>query len=526
MDERAPRVLVVDDLAEEFRELLVYLLDDYEVSFAETGSEGLRLIHEDRQGECRIFAVLLDNSFEQPEFAPEPMFEGREILRQIQALELPPIVIMISAYGDTDTVIECVQAGAFWYLTKPLDSDRVRELVRRAHAHWQLALENQNLQRDFEWRTREANLRSGVEALPISIEGRTSFGALIGGSERMQTLYRRVLLLGPTEFGILLLGEPGTGKETVAREIHRVSPRRRGPFTTFTCSGDAQVERTLFGWRSEDGRDERPGMVEATSGGTILLREVHQLPAHVQKKLVRVMREGRTRRVGESFERDCDVRIIAATEAKLRDLREGEALNEELFYRIAQEVVVVPPLRDRKSDLPQLATHFVERARSEARDGGYIVATEFDPFALERLREYSWPGNIEELRVVIREAATRATTTRVTAELLKLDGRPAALSSRAAREPAHEQAARCYAEILEKDGDGGTIVQFRNRFGEQVLREVLRLALEHTGHRGKAAGRLLGWISAENEEKEYAVFRRWLTRLGVQVRARSRGPRA
>ena len=523
MTARAARVLVIDDLAEEFRELLLYLLADYEVLFAETGSEGLRLLREDRACEDQttgrgIFAVLLDNSFDAPEFAPEPMFEGREILRQIQDLDVPPIVVMISAYGDTDTVIECVQAGAFWYLTKPLDGDRVRELVRRAHAHWQLALENLSLQRDFEWRTREANLRSGVEALPISIEGRTRFGSLLGGSERMQTLYRRILQLGPTGLSILLLGEPGSGKEAVAREIHRVSPRRRGPFGSFTCTGDEAMQVLLFGTK------ERPGLLEAHQGGTILLREVSALQPACQEKLTRALRDSRVRRGGESFEREIDVRVIAATESRLRDLREGDVLREDLFHRVAQEVVVVPPLRDRASDLSLLAGHYLELARLRARAGEYVVATGFQPHALERMGEYTWPGNLVEFEGVVERAALRATTALIPADLLALDGRPAELSSRSDRQPAAEQAARCYAEVLEKGGDDGTIVQFRNRFGEEVLREILRLALEHTGHKGKAAGRLLGWITDENEDREYAVFRRWLTRLDVHVR-KERGRR-
>ncbi|MBA3936343.1 MAG: sigma-54-dependent Fis family transcriptional regulator [Planctomycetes bacterium] len=295
-------------------------------------------------------------------------------------------VVVTTAHGTMETAIEAVARGAFDYLPKPLDLDRTLDLVKRALGEDTLAL--------------------AAQPLP---DGAAVEATIIGSTPAMQEVYRRIAAAAATDLGVLVTGDSGTGKELVARALHRFSKRREGAFIAVNCGAmpEALVESELFGHEPgafTDAKARKIGRVEAADGGTLFLDEVAELPPAAQVKLLRFLEDQRFTRVGGTAELRVDVRVIAATNRDLVRLTASGAFRDDLGYRLRVISIALPRLADRLDDLPALVRHILARAASRL---GRSLALTDDALAL--LGRHSWPGNVRELKHVLEEAAVLAT---------------------------------------------------------------------------------------------------------------------
>ena len=314
-----------------------------------------------------------------------PRMSGLELLKALLAESDAVKVVLLTAQGTVDTAVEAVKAGAEDYLTKPLDPHRLRRLLERLAEINAQKRENQALRRQLNDRGR--------------------FGRIIGHSAAMRSLYQVLEQAAPTPASMLVLGESGTGKELVAQTIHQLSPRASAPFVALNCAAipDTLLESEVFGHEKgafTGATERRAGCFELADGGTLFLDEIAEMTAATQVKLLRVLQERRFRRLGGRVEQDVDVRVIAATNIDPAvAIREGR-LREDLYYRLNVFSIVLPPLRDRRDDLPLLIQAFIEEFN--ARDHRNVKAV--SPEAMRVLERYDWPGNVRELRNVIERA--------------------------------------------------------------------------------------------------------------------------
>jgi DNA-binding NtrC family response regulator len=368
------RILVVDDdPAQAFLASEILSPDGHEVETAHSGAEAL-----EKLASMPFDLVLADLMM--------PRMDGFELLRRIGEKwdNLP--VIFITGHDDVASAVQAIQDGAENYLTKPFDIDGLRFVVQRA-------LERRLLRDD------NARLRQMVH------DGRMSFGTVIGASPPMQALYDQIERVAPTESTVLLLGESGTGKDLTAREIHRRSHRKGGPFLGVNCGALPAnlLESELFGHEKgafTGASAGKVGLFEAANGGTIFLDEIGTTTGTTQQTLLRVLQEREVRRVGSTLSRPIDVRVIAATNADLESDMKAGSFRADLYYRLSGIVLHLPALRERQGDIPLLAEHFL--AQSCHRQGRELHA--FSPRALERLQRHAWPGNIRELENVVERA--------------------------------------------------------------------------------------------------------------------------
>ncbi len=318
-----------------------------------------------------------------------PRMSGIELLKALQP-EIDNIkVILLTAQGTVDTAVEAVKSGAEDYLTKPLDPNKLQRLLERLAELNQQKRENQALRRQLNDRGR--------------------FGRIIGNSPGMRALYQVLEQAAPTPASMLILGESGTGKELVAQTIHQLSPRAQAPFVALNCAAipDTLLESEIFGHERgafTGATDRRSGCFELADRGTLFLDEIAEMTPATQVKLLRVLQERKFRRLGGRTEQEVDVRVLAATNIDpLIAIREGR-LREDLYYRLNVFTISLPPLRDRKDDLPLLIQAFIDEFN--ARDNRSVRTV--SPAAMRQLDQYEWPGNVRELRNVIERATILA----------------------------------------------------------------------------------------------------------------------
>jgi two-component system nitrogen regulation response regulator GlnG len=316
-----------------------------------------------------------------------PGLDGLDALSRLRAESPDTAVIVMTAHGSVRAAVEAMQRGAYDYLTKPFDNDEVLLLVERALSAKAL--------------TREVvELRTGIQEV-------WEFGALVGKSPRMQEVYKTIGRIAGTDVTVLLQGESGTGKEVVARAIHHYSRRAGKPFVAVSCAAipATLLEAELFGHERgafTDAHQRRLGKFELASGGTVYLDEVGDMGPELQPKLLRVLQERAFERVGGAEAIRVDVRVVAATNRDLETMiREGR-FREDLYYRLNVVSVTLPPLRDRREDIPFLVDHFLGKYAGEL--GERALAAD----ALDRLVDYGWPGNVRELENVIQHAMVMA----------------------------------------------------------------------------------------------------------------------
>jgi DNA-binding NtrC family response regulator len=371
-----PAVLVVDDepgVRESFR---VILEDDHEVLDAADGPTALEIV-----GSREVDLVLLDIRL--------PGMDGIEVLERIKALDEQIEVILVTAVKTVRTAVAAIKLGAYDYLTKPFDVDEILSLVRRA-------LEKRALQREVLY------LRSEL----ASLQG---FDEIVGRHSGMVKIYQLVSRVARTTATVLIQGESGTGKELIARAIHRQGPRREKPFVAVNVAAipESLAESELFGHERgafTGAYYKKIGKFELAHGGTLFLDEVASLRVDLQAKLLRVLQEREVERVGGSRTVKVDVRIIAATNANLKKAVRDRTFREDLYYRLNVVPITVPPLRERREDVPLLVEHFI---RKYNRQFGKEVKG-ISQRALALLTSYRWPGNVRELENIIERSVALA----------------------------------------------------------------------------------------------------------------------
>lgn len=366
-------ILVVDDEPLQRNILRTILAEEgHETHVASSGEEALKIVKTYNPD-----VVLTDLKMEG--------MDGVELLEKIKAQKYAPEVLIMTAFGTIPSVVEAMQKGAYGYLEKPLEKNRVLLNVKHALEKTELLIRNRELQRALYDR--------------FSIEG------IIGHSKIMADVVHIIKKVCQSSITVLILGESGTGKELVARAIHYNSPRGSKPFTAINCAAipESLLESELFGYEPgafTGATTRKIGLFEATNGGTIFLDEVGDLPPMTQSKILRILQEKEVRRLGGRDAIKVDVRILAATNKDLEKEMKNGRFREDLYYRLRVVAIDLPPLRERREDIPELVTHFLERYNDEF--GKRIKGT--DETALKALIEYHWPGNIRQLQSVVERA--------------------------------------------------------------------------------------------------------------------------
>ena len=378
-----------------------------------------------------------------------PRRTGLELLEAVRQIDASIAVILLTAQGTVETAVEAIRNGAYDYLTKPVDPQRLRILLDKAAE-------------------RQHTLRE-VMVLRRNLRDKGAFGKMIGASPEMRRIYQVVEQAAPTTASVLITGESGTGKELVAQTIHQLSARGKMPYVAVNCAAipETLLESEIFGHEKgafTGAMERRQGVFELADRGTIFLDEIAEMTPQTQVKLLRVLQERSFRRLGGRVETPVDVRVIAATNVDpMHAVRESK-LREDLYYRLNVFSIGLPPLRDRKEDLPLLAHAFI--AEFAERNGKSVKAVSAD--AMRRLEQYHWPGNVREFRNVMERATILAEGDFIEPKHLPPLGTvaPAAAGQQMALEP------------------GITV--------EEAERRLIILTLEHTNDNKTRAAEILG----------------------------------
>ena len=363
-------VLVIDD-EPNMRHMLTALLEKagYAVTVAADGVDGLSIL------ESRAFDLILCD-------VRMPRMDGLSFLKQMTKQGLNSTTIVMSAYGTIDTAVEAMKLGAVDYISKPFKADEI--LLKLA-------------QFEEKGRLREENLR-----LRDAVQETFSFQNMVAKSQAMRAIFETIRKIADYKTTVLITGESGTGKELIARAIHYNGIRKDKPMVAVNCGGlpENLLESELFGYAkgafTDAGKDKK-GIFQEATGGTFFLDEIGELPLSLQVKLLRVLQDEMVRPLGSAEAVKVDVRIIAATAANLAEAVQEGTFRDDLFYRINVLHIEVPPLRDRREDIPLLVNHFMEKFDKRLRK----KITEIQPEALRALMAYPWPGNVRELENVI-----------------------------------------------------------------------------------------------------------------------------
>lgn len=371
-------ILVVDD-EESMRNFLIIMLkkDGYEACDAENGKKALEIL-----ARRRFDLVITDLKM--------PGISGFNILNEVKKSSPETPVIMITAYGTTETAVEAMKKGAYDYITKPFKIDEVKLVIQKA-------LEKKKL--------KEENIY-----LKDKLQEKYQFSNIIGKSDKMLKVFDMIKKVAYSNSTVLITGESGTGKELAAKAIHYNSPRKTMPFMSVSCGAlpEQLLESELFGhvkgaFTSADSNKE--GLLEVADGGSFFLDEIGESPLSIQVKLLRVLQERTFKRVGGVKEINVDVRIIAATNQNLVELVNQGKFREDMFYRLNVIPIELPPLREKKKDIPLLVNHFIKKFNKYTNKN--IKGVSAEAFAV--LERYRWPGNVRELENIIERAVVLET---------------------------------------------------------------------------------------------------------------------
>ncbi|HET9438937.1 MAG TPA: sigma-54 dependent transcriptional regulator [Longimicrobiales bacterium] len=368
-----PKLLIADD-ERHIAEGLQMLLGE-EGYVVDTASDGNEAWAKARTGDFGL--VLADLKM--------PGMDGLELFARMREEQVDSEIIIITGKGTVTSAVEAMRNGAYDYLTKPLDLERLKVLIPRALEKYQVKTANRDLQQ--------------------RLESLTRYGEMLGQSDEMRRIYNMIEAVAPSNASVLIVGESGTGKELVARAMHQKSNRKRGPFIALNCGAFPReiLENELFG--HEKGAftgaiTEKPGAFELADGGTLFLDEVAEMEPDIQVKFLRALEQRAFRRLGGKKELEVDIRIVAATNKNIEDaLRDGK-LRDDLYHRLAVIPIYLPPLRERGGDVRLLAEEFLQRFSKE--QGKEIKG--FSEGAREYLELYRWPGNVRELKNAIERA--------------------------------------------------------------------------------------------------------------------------
>jgi two-component system NtrC family response regulator len=421
-----PKVLIVDDDEAIRTQMRWALSQDYEVHFAE-----------DRRGALEAFeghaptVTLLDLGLPP---RPNECDEGLAALSDLLATDSTAKVIVISGQSEKQNAIQAVGAGAYDFLCKPVQMEELRLLLRRCI---------QVVELEKEYRDLQQSQRADV------------FEDMLGTSPQMQAAFALIRKVAGTDAPVLLLGESGTGKEMAAAAIHRRSVRKNGPFVPINCNAIPEnlMESELFGHEKgafTGAHIQRKGMMETASGGTLFLDEIGELPPAIQVKLLRFLQEQRLQRVGGRQEIQIDTRLVAATNADLKQMIDAGKFREDLYFRLAVVTIRLLPLRERGEDVVFLAREFLQRYATQSGRTKLV----FTPDALRAITRYSWPGNVRELQNRVKRAVIMASGPRVTAKDLELQQSQDVASSTTTLREAREHVEREMIEQALKRNSG------------------------------------------------------------------------
>ncbi len=380
-------ILLVDDKPNNLEVLSALLRQEgYEVRTARSGGEALadaRAVPPD--------VIITDLRM--------PRMDGLEFFQAVRSLDADIPTIFITAFGTVESAVAAMKLGAYDYLSKPLDHEKLKLIVRRALEQRRMARENRDLR--------------------AALQTQQAFDRIVGASPSMQRLLALVRTIAPATASVLLQGESGTGKELVARAIHEASPRREHRLAVVNCSAlsESLLESELFGHERgafTGALTRKRGWFEAADGGTLFLDEIGEVSPHLQVKLLRVLQEREFERVGGTEPIRVDFRLIAATNRDLKAEVAAGRFREDLYYRLSVIDLKIPPLRERREDIPPLVSHCLQKC--SRREGKQVSSV--SPEAMERLVQYPWPGNVRQLENAIERAVVVASGDRLTLEML------------------------------------------------------------------------------------------------------------
>ena len=443
-------VLVVDD-DDAHRGMLRMMLKSwgYTVEEAANGDEAVEKVH------AKAFdAVLTDVRMGK--------VNGIEAMKQILSYNPSLPVILMTAYSSVETAVDALRIGAYDYLIKPLDFDALKETLNKAIEHSRLGVENRELRRQFS----EENASTEI----------------LGRSPAITSMLSMIRTVAPTEATVLITGESGTGKELVARALHAQSLRKDEPLVTVNCAALAEtlLESELFGHEKGafTGADKRrEGRFKQADRGTLFLDEIGEMPIGVQAKLLRALQQGEIQRVGSDKSEHVDVRVIAATNRDLRKEVEERRFREDLYFRLNVISLEVPPLRQRKEDIPLLAAHFL----SHYAERNHKNVKGFSAQCMDMLLHYDWPGNVRELQNAVERAVILCTGEYVTGPELPVN------------------IAKLAAEAMPKSSEVSSSLAGLPL--EEVERRAIEETLRETGDNKSAAARKLGITRATLHKK-------------------------
>lgn len=461
-------ILLVED-KDNLRRMLRMTLESagYTVDEAIDGADAKRKLEQQRHR-----AVITDLKM--------PRIDGFGVLEAALALDPETPVIVITAFGSIDEAVQAMKMGAYDFLQKPVDSRHLLLLAGRALDQQRLRLENILLREEY--------------------SKRYGFPRIIGDSEPMAAVGREIQQVAQTNTTVLLLGDSGTGKELFARAIHHLSQRRNAPFIAINCAAipETLIENELFGhekgaYTGADAR--RVGKFELANRGTIFLDEIGELALPVQSKILRVIEERVITRVGGSSDIEVDVRIVAATNRDLQEAVTKKEFRDDLYFRLAVFPVTIPPLRERRSDIVQLAEHFVKKYGREVRRANITIS----PAAMEMLKRYSFPGNVRELENCIERACILCDGCVIRPEDLNLITGPMA--------PNGNGAHALTESLLEGFDMEGTLAEVAARAQRIVERRKIETTLKECGYNKTRTSEILGvsYKTLLNRVKELGI---------------------
>ncbi len=436
------KILVIDDEENIGRTIeLIFAKENFDVTLAFNGETAISLLKEN------YFDVIISD-------IRLPDISGMEILKTSKNLYPEVPVIMITAYASTSVAVEAMKLGAEDYIIKPFDIDELRIIVKRAYEKRKLEIENKKLQR--------------------LIEEKYSFENIIGKSKIMKNIFLLIEKIAPIDTTVLITGESGTGKDLIARAIHFRSLRKEGEFVAINCASIPEnlLESELFGYKRgafTGAVTSKVGLFQEANKGTLFLDEIGEMPQGLQSKLLRVLQDKKIRPLGDTQEKEVDVRIIAATNHNLEEMVKRGDFREDLFYRLNVITIDLPPLRKRKEDIPLLVNHFIKKLNKKLNKEIKGV----EPSLLEYFFLYDWPGNVRELENIVERLMILEEGTLLTSKHLP----------------------KKYKEV----GEISEITipsEFKNfnlnQYIDNVIKKIISLSLEKTGGNKKEAASLLG----------------------------------
>ncbi len=458
---RPYKIMVIDDEPEICNILKEFLEGlGYQVLTAQSGPEGLNLISQNV-----VDVLILDLNM--------PGMHGLDVLKKVKHTYPDISVIILTGFPSIDTAVESMKLGAYDYLVKPIDFKKLEVVLDKV----------------FE----QILMKKRLDILERKVRGDYVFEGMVGQSIGMLNVFHMIRQIAPYSTNVLVTGETGTGKEMVAHAIHNLSPRRNKPFVVINCAGlvDSLLESELFGHVKGSFTGavrDKPGLFEVANEGTIFLDEIGELPLSLQAKLLRVLEYREIQRIGDTKTRKVNVRIIAATNVDLKAMVEEEKYRKDLFFRLNSFCIHIPPLRERREDIPLLCQHFINQLNAELKKDIKGVSQS----VLDLFMELPWEGNVRELRNVIERSYIMAK-----GEFIDVNDLPAEYRESKTNHSSNED--QSIKDVLEEDSPT-TLEELEKRYIAKVLKIT-------SGNRSKAA-KILGLSrrSLYRKLKRYGLF--------------------